>query len=341
MRSLSEAPRVIPAAGGALWRRRSDGELETAVVHRPKYDDWSLPKGKMDPGEHPLLTAVREVVEETGLQVLAGRRSVQTRYEHGHGPKRVDYWLMQVVGGEFVANDEVDELRWAPVPEAAALCTHDHDRAVLADLARTDVLRAPRLLLVRHASAGEKDDFDGPDELRPLDRKGRAQARRLAEVLPLFGVRRVLAAEPLRCQQTMAPLGKAVGVEVESLPEMGEEEFSRDPHAGLAVLAELLGGAEQDEQDPGVTVVCSQGGAIPSALLAMGVRWHGASGALWPPSAKGSTWALAGRPGALTADYYRDFAADPADDVAARDLFRGPAAPVPTDVAPHESRVEA
>jgi 8-oxo-dGTP pyrophosphatase MutT (NUDIX family) len=312
VRALAEQPRTVRAAGGVLWRTGEGGALETALVHRPKYDDWSLPKGKPESGEHPLETAVREVVEETGLSVVAGRRSVRTRYAVGlrdgrTAPKDVDYWVMHA-SGEFVPNHEVDELRWLGLDAAAELVSHAHDRAVLADLARTDVPRAPTLLLVRHASAGDRSEFDGPDELRPLDRRGREQARRLAEVLPLFRPREVAAAGPLRCRQTMEPLAEALGLGVGALPELGEERFQADRRAGLAAVERLL----TPRADPGVTVVCSQGGAIPSVLLALGIRWHDTAGALWPPSAKGSTWALGGRPGALAADYYRDFQESPA-----------------------------
>ena len=313
MRTLADQGVLIPAAGGAVWRTGAGGVLEAALVHRPKYDDWSLPKGKLDPGEHPLVAAVREVREETGLQVAVGRRSVQTRYAHRSGPKRVDYWVMEAVGGAFAPNDEVDELRWLPVPEATALVTHAHDRAVLADLARTDVPRTLGLLLVRHATAGDRAAWDGPDATRPLDRRGRAQAAILAAVLPGFAPARLLTAPPVRCRQTMTPLAAATGLPVGEVPELGEEAYDADPQAGLAVVRQLLA-------DPaGPTVVCSQGGAIPSVLLALGVRWHDTAGALWPPSAKGSVWALAGRPGALAADYYRDFAADPAADRHAAD----------------------
>jgi len=302
---LTEA--FVLAAGGAVWRTRSDGLLETVVVHRPKYDDWSLAKGKLEPDERPLSAAVREVGEETGLAVVVGRRSIRTQYAVEEGEKHVDYWLMQAVGGEFAPNAEVDELRWLPLPEAAELVSHEHDRAVLADLGRDDVPPAPTLLLVRHGSAGNKHDWDGPDELRPLDAKGRRQAARLAEVLPLFAPTAVLSAERIRCRETVQPLADRLGVDVLPCRELGEEEFSADPQAGLAVIEQLLAPRNR----PGVTVVCSQGGAIPSVLMALGVRWEGVAGALWPPSAKGSVWALGGRPGALAADYYRDFAAEP------------------------------
>jgi 8-oxo-dGTP diphosphatase len=251
---------------------------------------------------------VREVREETGLVVRVGRRSVRTRYhvrarDGRRVAKEVDYWLMEVVGGAFEPNDEVDELCWLPVPEATARVTHDHDRAVLDDLVRPDVPRGPAVLLLRHASAGDRSDFDGPDALRPLDRAGRAQARRLAEVLPLFGPAELLTAEPVRCRETLAPLSDRLGLPVRPLPELGEQRFSADPQAGLAAVERLLAAPPGG----GPAVVCSQGGAIPSVLMAFGVRWEGVAGALWPPSAKGSVWALAGVPGALAADYYRDF----------------------------------
>ncbi|GAA4747404.1 NUDIX hydrolase [Modestobacter marinus] len=308
MRTLADDDRLIPAAGGVVWRTGDDGTVETAVVHRPKYDDWSLPKGKLDAGEHPLVAAVREVGEETGLQVAVGRRSVQTRYAHRQGPKRVDYWVMQAVGGAFAPNDEVDELRWLPVPAAVELVSHSHDRAVLEDLTRADVPRAPRVLLVRHASAGDRSDWDGPDDTRPLDRRGRAQAARLAAVLPVFAPSRLLAAPPVRCGQSLDPLARELGLPVGPAPELGEEGFDADPQAGIELVTRLLADGDAD----GPVVVCSQGGAIPAVLLALGVRWHDTAGALWPPSAKGSVWALGGRPGALVADYYRDFEKDPA-----------------------------
>jgi 8-oxo-dGTP pyrophosphatase MutT (NUDIX family) len=311
--TLADRPAVVRAAGGVLWRTGEDGTLQTALVHRPKYDDWSLPKGKPDPGEHLLETAVREVREETGLGVVVGRRSLRTRYavrsrDGQTVPKEVDYWLMEVVGDDFMVNDEVDELRWLPVDEAVDSVSHDHDRAVLEDLVGTDVPRSPTVLLLRHASAGDRADFDGPDAQRPLDARGRAQARRLAEVLPLFGPAELLSADPVRCTETMAPLADRLGLEVRPLPEMGEERFSDDPQAGLAAVERLL----TTRTGRGPAVVCSQGGAIPSVLMALGVRWEGVAGALWPPAAKGSVWAVGGCPGALAADYYRDFENDPA-----------------------------
>jgi 8-oxo-dGTP diphosphatase len=296
---------VVAAGGGAVWRHASDGGLEVAVVHRPRYDDWSLPKGKLTAGEHTLTGAVREVGEETGLAVVAGRRSVRVEYPVPEGLKRVDYWVMQAVGGDFEANSEVDEMRWVPLHEAPAFCSHDADRVVLADLARTDVPLMPTLLLVRHARAGDRSEWDGPDDLRPLDPRGREQAQQLADVLPLFRPDDLLSAPPVRCMETVEPLAGRVGLDIRPVPELSEDGFAADPDAGLALVEQLLAPRE----GPGVTVVCSQGGAIPYVLMALGVPFE--ERRAYPPCAKGSTWVLGGRPGALSADYYRDFDPDP------------------------------
>jgi 8-oxo-dGTP diphosphatase len=126
---------VVEAAGGVVVRR-DDGALpKLALVHRSRYDDWSLPKGKLQPGEDHETAALREVREETGL-VCRLRAPVGTvRYTDRYGrPKEVRYWLMEPVGGQerpFAPNEEVDELRWVPLPEALATLSYPHDREML------------------------------------------------------------------------------------------------------------------------------------------------------------------------------------------------------------------
>jgi 8-oxo-dGTP diphosphatase len=247
------------------------------------------------------------VDEETGIRATLGRELLPTRYQDRKGrPKVVRYWEMTVAAHRpFEPNAEVDELRWLPLGAAAELCSHEPDREVLADLARTDVPLLPTLILVRHARAGDRAEWDGPDDLRPLDDRGRAQARRLADVLPVFGPVELLSAPPLRCVQTIEPLAERTGLDIRPAPEIGEEGFAADPEAALALVERLLAPTDR----PGVTVVCSQGGAIPSVLEHLGVRPRGAR--VQPPSAKGSCWVLGGRAGALSADYYRDLDPDP------------------------------
>jgi 8-oxo-dGTP pyrophosphatase MutT (NUDIX family) len=122
----------VKAAGGVLWRRSDDGTLEIAVVHRPRYDDWSLPKGKLDDGESFEEAAVREVEEETGMRCRLGRELGETHYEDRKGrPKIVRYWAMGECAGEFEPNDEVDDLRWVPIGDAKDVLTYDFDRELV------------------------------------------------------------------------------------------------------------------------------------------------------------------------------------------------------------------
>ena len=123
---------LVRAAGGVVARERA-GQHEVLLVHRPRYDDWSLPKGKLLPDEPDEVGALREVEEETGLVCRLGAELPPSSYVDGRGrPKRVRYWLMEPIGGSFTAHDEVDEVRWLDLERAAELLTYDRDRAVLA-----------------------------------------------------------------------------------------------------------------------------------------------------------------------------------------------------------------
>ena len=199
----------IRAAGALLWRPGTDGP-EVALVHRQRYDDWSLPKGKALPGEHVLLTAVREVAEETGVRVRLGRRLPSTHYQqHGNRPKTVDYWAARAADGPqpgFVPNDEVDEVGWLGVAAARDRLSYPHDVGVLEEFAAGPPDTNP-LILVRHASAGSKDRWraDGHDDdlKRPLDALGRQQREELALLLRCYGTARVLSSAAERCVETV------------------------------------------------------------------------------------------------------------------------------------------
>ena len=122
----------VKAAGGVLWRRSGAGDFEIAVVHRPRYDDWSLPKGKLDAGESFEEAALREVEEETGMRCRLGRELGETHYEDRKGrPKIVRYWAMNDCEGDFQPNEEVDELRWLPVADAKRLLSYDFDHELV------------------------------------------------------------------------------------------------------------------------------------------------------------------------------------------------------------------
>ncbi|WP_344311308.1 NUDIX hydrolase [Fodinicola feengrottensis] len=290
----------LRAAGGVLWRRDPSGATVIALVHRPRYDDWSLPKGKLATGEHSLTAGYREVLEETGITPTLGRRLVRTEYpvsiSEKIARKVVDYWAMRAADGDFQANDEVDELRWLTVEKATDAVSYRHDRAVLAAFAQAEP-DTTTILLVRHGSAGDRTQWRGTDDLRPLDPTGHRQAKRAATVLPCFGPRRVISADKVRCVETIRPLATVLGLPVVVDDDFGEERHARNStRAGELVRALAMAG------EP--VAICSQGGLIPDTVAELAA----ADGIALEdvPSRKGSVWALSftGRR-LIAADYYR------------------------------------
>jgi 8-oxo-dGTP pyrophosphatase MutT (NUDIX family)/phosphohistidine phosphatase SixA len=270
--------RVVNAAGGVVSRVGTGG-TEVVLVHRPRYDDWSLPKGKLDAGEHPLLGALREVYEETGVRAAPRLRLPTTRYLTGDPDveKSVDYWSMVCRhADEFVPNDEVDAVRWVLLTDAVKLLTYAHDRGVISaypPLSRVDGL----VVLLRHAYAGERDEWPGNDDDRPLCESGRGTARALAPLLAAYEPTRVISAGRARCIQTVEPLAALTGLPIEVDDRFDE---SADAESAAAIIREL---AACD----GVTVVCSQGGLIPDVVGMLSGR--DAGGYVTP---KGSAWIL-------------------------------------------------
>jgi 8-oxo-dGTP diphosphatase len=260
------APVQVEAAGGVLWRG-DQAQPEVALVHRPRYDDWSLPKGKLDPGEHPLLAGLREIEEETGFAARPGRRLGSIRYDVTEGRKRVRYWACEASGGGFRANREVDELWWAPVAAARERLDPDRDRPVL-DAFAADTRRTRALALVRHASAGDRHRFPGKDAERPLDSEGRDRARTVAWLLSAYDVRRAGTADVARCRETLAPFASSDGVEVATLPATTAGVFDDDPDAGLQQVLTLLDGV-------GGAAWCGQREVIPDLAVALHDRLGG------------------------------------------------------------------
>jgi 8-oxo-(d)GTP phosphatase len=218
---MAEAPEPgeVRAAGAVVWRGAAQG-METALVHRPRYGDWSFPKGKAMPGEHVLLTAVREVAEETGLRVALGRRLATTHYRTGGRPKRVDYWAARPVSpGEFTPGDEVDALSWLPLAAASETLSYTHDVTVLDEFAAGPADTTP-VILLRHAEAVGRRAWrqaGHPDDLaRPLSAQGEADANALGQILGSFAPGRVISSGALRCLATVAPYAALAGAVVET-----------------------------------------------------------------------------------------------------------------------------
>ena len=252
----------VRAAGAVVTRKGGD----VVLVHRPKYDDWSFPKGKLDPGEHATAAAVREVAEETGLHVRLGPALPCQRYGVGNGRmKSVSYWTARVVGDEDVSgyhpNAEVDQVQWVPWDKAAELLSYKRDRATLA--AAEPLRRRTRALVVlRHAEARDRETWPFADPRRPLSAEGQDQAERLVPVLAAFGVTGVHTSSATRCVDTVRPYAESAGLELATYDTLTEEGARVD---GVHhVVQELLSAKE-------CTVLCSHRPVLPAILEAIGV----------------------------------------------------------------------
>jgi len=282
----------LRAAGAVLWRPADDG-IEVALVHRPRYDDWSLPKGKVEAGEPDPTCAAREVAEETGFRGALGRSLGTTGYAVAVGPKTVRYWAMRADSGSFVGSAEVDGLAWCGVTEALARLTWPHDREPVRRLVARQ-WDTVTVLLVRHGSAGSRATWGGEDDERPLDEVGQAQAQRAAGTLAAFGPRCVESADLLRCRQTVAPLAEALHTDVRVHQMWSDDAVRIDPTRAVERVRELA--------TSGVgAVVGSQGGAVPAIVEALAVtaglplrdaRGRRRGGGRGVPSRKGSAWVL-------------------------------------------------
>lgn len=258
-----EQPVGIRAAGGVAWQPDSDGGVRVCLVHRPRYGDWSLPKGKLEHGEHPLLAAVREVAEETDVRAVPQIRLPTVHYRSEGRPKVVDYWSMRAVGeGGFQPDTEVDAVRWLAVDEAVRLVSYPHDAEVLAAFAALPRVTGT-IALVRHARAGKRATWSGPDDGRPLDATGRAQAEALAPLVALLRPTRLLSASARRCVQTLDPAAALLDLPIEVHGDLDEPRPGQlGEECALAAAGRLAELATAGEP----VAVCSQGKVIPGAL---------------------------------------------------------------------------
>lgn len=238
---------------------------EVLLVHRPKYDDWSFPKGKLDRGEHPVAAAVREVAEETGLHVRLGPPLQSQRYPVARRMKTVHYWTGRVVGDDDVRgyrpNDEIDAVAWVPFDEARERLTYEHDRGTLAEALRMR-RRTRAVVVLRHGQARSRRTWRGPDAARPLLRAGEHESDRLVPLLAAYDVTRIVTSTSTRCVQTVQPYAETAGYDLDLRPRLSEEHAT--PKATEKIVEDLF------SRDEGA-VVCTHRPVLPLVYDAAGL----------------------------------------------------------------------
>lgn len=253
----SRRPPVL-AAGALVWRLKND-KLQVLVVHRPRYDDWSFPKGKAEPGESMVLTAIREVAEETGRQIVLGRYLGKARRRLVSGrKKRTLYWAAQVLPeagpGEGLraavkpaSKREIDKVRWWKVEKAARKLTHADDKRLLARLVdwyESGQLQVRSLVLVRHAKAVSRATWGygiNSELTRPLVMgRGQAQARDVAALLSAYGVGQLVSSPWRRCVDTLAPYAHGCGLDLHTDEAFTEVSALTTPEIMQANFRDLL-----------------------------------------------------------------------------------------------------
>jgi 8-oxo-dGTP diphosphatase len=283
---------AIWAAGGIVYRVADDGRAEYLLIHRPRYDDWSLPKGKLDRGESFAEGARREVREETGSKGKLGPYVGTISYETAAGNQKVvRYWLLEHGTGSFKRNAEVDAVSWLSRGKAMRRLTYERDRGVLQR--GHELVKNParsRVYLVRHAEAGKRSEWSKDDRSRPLSKNGRKQTSALHDLLIEGPITGISSSPYLRCRQTVAGLGKTLGIKV---TEEEALEESSPPEKLVKRLRSLSGES---------IVMCSHGDVISGTvgmLAAEGVDLDGPRE--WK---KGSIWVLEVNGGRVKAGRY-------------------------------------
>jgi 8-oxo-dGTP diphosphatase len=294
----------ILAAGAVLWRPvGGSAEVEVAIIHRPRYDDWSLPKGKLDAGETEPVAAVREVGEETGCRSCLGRSLGTVRYPVEQGIKRVHYWAARSDGGEFTSTAEVDDLVWLPVKDAMGKLSYAYERKMLRRFAKLPG-DTKTVLVVRHGTAGSKRKYKGDDQKRPLDKRGRAQAESLVGQLLAFCATSLYAADRERCFQTIEPLADELQTGIRPEPSLTEEAYWHNRKKARQRVLEI---SESD----GTPVICTQGKVIPDLI-----QWWCDRDGVKPAKSrnrKGSFWVLSMFDGKLVAADHIESALPPGE----------------------------
>lgn len=250
---------VIRAAGVVLLRERG-GKRQVCVIHRPRHKDWSLPKGKIERGEHVVTAAARETVEETGDNCVLGIPLITERYRVEGRPKTVRYWVAWTTPGGpgFKPNDEIDALEWLTPDRAARKLTYPRDIQLMR--AAVDAPKTSPLIILRHAQAVKRADWTKKsDKQRPLDRSGKRHAKLLIPILDAFGVEALYSSDALRCVDTLVPFADSHRMSIQLEEQFSEEGYDGKKRGSLRLLNNFM-------KNPAASVLCTHRPVLPELL---------------------------------------------------------------------------
>jgi 8-oxo-dGTP diphosphatase len=253
-----EAP-LIQAAGAVLWRKSDISQLEIAVIHRPRYDDWSLPKGKVESGESHISAGYREIQEETGYESTFGPEIGTVVYKLEGAPKEVRYWAAAATIKTGTPNpQEVDEVLWLAPKKAKEKLTNKDDRAIVDFFLEFGADTFP-IILLRHAKALKRTEWDGDDGDRPLEHRGQLQAKRLLPIYLPYGISEVHTSDALRCIETIDLMARLIEKTPIFSADLSEYGYAKDREAPLDYVQDLM--------NRGISaIVCSHNPIIPKVV---------------------------------------------------------------------------
>ncbi len=250
---------TILAAGAVLWRKGEKKKIEVLIIHRPKYDDWTFPKGKAEIGEPLIACAYREVLEETNIETAFGPYLGEVEYLTNDGKKKVSFWSAKVIKEkEFNSNAEVDQLKWVEVTKVKELLTLDTDRKILEQFLRIEPDTKP-LVLLRHAKAVTRDEWQGEDDDRPLDSYGQNQAKRLLAMYQVFNLEQIHSSDAVRCYDTVVAIAKGLSIKLEVTGKLSESTFKKDKEKAFDYAKDLMKLNES-------VLLCSHNPILPKML---------------------------------------------------------------------------
>lgn len=264
---MSRKDKKTVLAGGAVVRRVRPGkDPEILVIHRDRYRDWTLPKGKVEAGESVIAAAAREVQEETGVTIRLGSPLDTVLYPLGSGAtKEVRYWTgspLEVT--KRAPDDEVDVVSWLPVKAALHRLSFEHDRELVRQ--HLDQPATTTLILVRHGKAMERKDWSKKDTLRPLGARGRKQARQLVPFLTAYGIENLISSTSSRCLTTLEPYASAAKIGIETHDTLTEEIGTEDPDGVIRLVGKIREGVVASGLP---TAICVHRPVLPSILEAL------------------------------------------------------------------------